>query len=115
MFKRYYNSLSNLNDIEFLETDLKKITPWMIDILLKSEKQRDELINYLLKNGIETRIFYPPIHKLTPYKKSSNEFKDFSIKVIFFFNNFFLPSLIVASINLALKPVCFLILMFILL
>jgi len=75
MFKRYYNSLSNLNDIEFLETDLKKITPWMIDILLKSEKQRDELINYLLKNGIETRIFYPPIHKLTPYKKSSNEFK----------------------------------------
>ena len=75
MFKRYRDLLSTLEDIEFLETDLKKITPWMIDILLKSRKQRDKLIDYLMNNGIETRIFYPPLHKLTPYRKSTKEFK----------------------------------------
>ena len=26
------------------------------------------------KNGIETRIFYPPIHQLTPYKDSRKKF-----------------------------------------
>ena len=75
MFRQYYDSLNDLKDVEFLETNLKKITPWMIDILLRSKKQRDELIEYLMKEGIETRIFYPPIHKLTPYKKSKNKFK----------------------------------------
>ena len=74
IFQQYYNSLSDLTDITFLKTDLKTITPWMIDILLKSEKQRTQLIKYLEKNGIETRIFYPPIHQLTPYKDSRKKF-----------------------------------------
>ena len=75
MFAKYYNLLSDLDDITFLETDLNTITPWMIDILLKTGKQKKQLINFLEKNNIQTRIFYPPIHELLPYKKSGNNFK----------------------------------------
>ncbi len=75
MFSRYHDLLSDLKDITFLKTDLKKITPWMVDILLKSGKQRDALIDFLEQNNIQTRIFYPPIHELPPYKKSGKKFK----------------------------------------
>ena len=46
----------------------------MIDILLNSKKKRDDLIKYLEKNHIETRMFYPPIHRLQPYRKKDPKF-----------------------------------------
>jgi len=75
MFKKYHDLLYNVKEISFVKTDLNKITPWMIDIILESKKQRTDLINYLLKKNIETRIIYPSIHNLKPYKKSDKEFK----------------------------------------
>ena len=75
MFKLYYDLLSKNNHIEFVETDLKKITPWMVDIIVKNKKNRIKLINYLEKRNIETRIFYPPIHRLKPYIQSDHKFK----------------------------------------
>ena len=48
----------------------------MIDILLESKKQRDDLINFLMKQGVETRIFYPPIHNLEPYRLRDKKFKN---------------------------------------
>ena len=75
MMKRYNESLQGINSIEFINTDLEKISPWMIDILLKSKNLRDRLINHLQKKGIETRIFYPAIHRLRPYRKPDNLFK----------------------------------------
>ena len=75
MFRKYQDLLSNINEVEFVKTDLKKATPWMIDILLKTKNKREQLINYLKKKKIETRIFYPPIHRLSPYKNSDNKFK----------------------------------------
>ena len=75
MFKMYYDLLSKNNHIEFVETDLKKITPWMVDIIVKNKKNRIKLINYLEKRNIETRIFYPPIHRLKPYIQSDQKFK----------------------------------------
>jgi perosamine synthetase len=75
IFKGYYDSLSEINQINFVHTDLKKITPWMIEILLQSKTVRDKLIKYLEKRNIGTRILYPPIHRLEPYKQSDLKFK----------------------------------------
>ena len=74
MFQRYRKLLSNIPTIEFVQTDLKSVTPWMMDIILKSQKDRNNLINFLEVNNIETRIFYPPIHKLQPYSKNHSKF-----------------------------------------
>ena len=78
MFQKYYDELSGITGIEFVKTDLKKITPWMMDILLKSKEQRRKLINFLLKNHIEARIFYPPIHRLPIYKDDDKKFQNSS-------------------------------------
>tara|TARA_A100001037_G_scaffold29487_1_gene23359 strand:+ start:621 stop:1694 length:1074 start_codon:yes stop_codon:yes gene_type:complete len=74
MFKRYRELLENVKGIEFVETDLKKITPWMIDIIMNSKKEKNKLIDYLRGSNIQTRIFYPPIHKLKPYKTQNSKF-----------------------------------------
>jgi len=71
----YKEILSDLKGIDFIETDLKNITPWMHDILLKDEKIKRELINFLERKQIQTRIFYPPIHKLEPYLQNDKQFK----------------------------------------
>ena len=74
MFKMYQEELENISDIEFVGTDLKKITPWMTDIILKNKNTRLKLITFLKKNNIETRIFYPSIHKLKPYLTNNKKF-----------------------------------------
>ena len=74
MFKIYKEFLSQIEEIEFIDTDIKKITPWMIDILFNKNKVREEAINHLAKNNIGTRIFYPPIHSLAPYKSNDKKF-----------------------------------------
>ena len=74
MFSLYHELLNKISGIEFIETDLDKITPWMIDIVLKNKKKKIGLINFLEKNMIETRIFYPPIHKLTPYREKNKKY-----------------------------------------
>lgn len=79
MFKKYFEELNKIKNIEFIETDLKNETPWMIDILIKSKKDRNNLISHLEKDKIQTRIFYPPIHRLTPYRLSDKKFETTSI------------------------------------
>ena len=74
MFKLYKEFLSPIEKIEFIDTDIQKTTPWMNDILFNKNKVREEIINYLAKNNIGTRIFYPPIHSLTPYKSNDKKF-----------------------------------------
>ena len=78
MFKKYIELLSNVKSIEFLRTDLKNVTPWMIDIFLKSAVKRTQLIKYLEKKQIGTRIYYPPIHRLKPYRKADRDYKQAS-------------------------------------
>ena len=74
MFKVYHELLKDINEIEFIQTDLSNITPWMMDILIKTKGKKLKLINFLNKNNIESRIFYPPIHRLSIYKKSDKKF-----------------------------------------
>ncbi len=98
MFSLYAEMLKNVDEIEFIETDLSKITPWMMDILIKNKDKKFKLINFLNKQLIETRIFYPPIHSLPPYNKSSKGFavtKDISDRGLW------LPS----SVNLVEKDI----------
>ena len=73
-YKKYVELLSKINQIDFVQTDLKKITPWMIDILLQSKITREKLIKYLEQRNIETRIFYPSIHKLPPYRENNKKY-----------------------------------------
>ena len=75
MFKKYYDLLSEINQINFVYTNLEKTTPWMVEILLQSKTVRNKLIKHLEKRNIGTRIFYPPIHRLNPYKQSDLKFK----------------------------------------
>ena len=76
MFQRYRKLLSGISSIEFIQTNLKLTTPWMMDIILKSKEERDNLINFLESKNIETRIFYPPIHKLEPYSRNGSKFSN---------------------------------------
>jgi len=73
-YKKYVELLSKINQIDFIQTDLKKITPWMVDILLQSKITREKLIKYLEQRNIETRIFYPSIHKLPPYRENNKKY-----------------------------------------
>ena len=78
MFRKYVDLLSNVEGIEFLKTNLKNVTPWMTDVFLKSAVKRTQLIKYLEKKQIGTRIYYPPIHRLKPYRKTDREYKQAS-------------------------------------
>ena len=75
MFRMYEELLSKLSSVNFIETDLDRVTPWMVDILMDSKRKRDGMIKYLEKNQVETRIFYPPIHRLPPYMDKDMKFK----------------------------------------
>ena len=75
MFNLYKELLSKVSCVNFIETNLDKVTPWMVDILVDSKRKRDDIIKYLEKNNVESRIFYPPIHRLPPYQNKDIKFK----------------------------------------
>jgi perosamine synthetase len=71
VFKWYREALGNI--VEFLETDLKQVVPWFVDVLL--DVPREKVIQSLRKNSIGSRPFYPPIHSQIPYRKPDHEFR----------------------------------------
>jgi len=75
MFRIFQENLSEINEIEFFDTDLNNVIPWFNDILLPNEKIRNDLIDYLNNKGIGSRMFYPPIHKLVPYSHIIGKFQ----------------------------------------
>ena len=100
IYKKYKDMLSNIDEIEFVDTDLRFQTVWSADILLKSKTQKYNLYNYLKKKMIQTRLFFPPIHRLPPYRKPDADFEntcDISERGLF------LPS----SVILTDKQICF--------
>ncbi|QLH02220.1 aminotransferase [Nitrosopumilus cobalaminigenes] len=74
MYTIFKEELKGINQIEFLETDLNDVIPWFNDILLPNQKIRDDLIDHLQEAGIGSRMFYPPIHELTPYSNLKGDF-----------------------------------------
>ena len=66
ILKRYQDLLKTVSRVSFFRQDLQCTTPWFIDILV-SEK-RDKLQNFLKKNGVGSRVMYPPINKQACYQ-----------------------------------------------
>lgn len=74
MYGHYRALLSDVEQIKFIDTNLENCSPWFIDILLESEKLRNNLMQYLNDKGIGTRPFYPPIHTQPPYAYVQGDF-----------------------------------------
>ena len=64
IYMRYKNNLSEIPQVKFFAQDLKNTTPWFIDV---KANNRDELMVYLKKNKIGSRVMYPPINKQEAY------------------------------------------------
>ena len=72
--KFYSKKLINLKEITINKFDYKKgEVPLWTDAI--AHKKRDQLIDYLKKNGVECRKFWYPLHQQKPFKDSSNKFK----------------------------------------
>lgn len=68
----YRKLLSDVGEIEFLDTDLKETTPWFADIFVP---QPEKLKTYLKDKNIGTRSIYPPIHSQEIFKHAKGNFK----------------------------------------
>lgn len=73
---RLYNShLKNIPGITLPpEVSWAKSVYWLYSILINKPypKGRDQLIKFLLKENIESRPFFYPLHQLPPYKQKGN-------------------------------------------
>ncbi len=65
IYRLYTKSLAEVKEIRFFNQNLSCTTPWFIDIITE---RREELMDYLKRNGIGTRVMYPPINKQKAYK-----------------------------------------------
>lgn len=93
----YRKKLRHVKEIKILDFDLKKgeLPLWTDAYALKN---RNKLIFFLKRNGIECRKFWYPLHMQKPFKKKNFEYK-VSSKI--YKNLFWLPS----SLNLNEKKI----------
>ncbi len=66
--KYYYNNLKDYVITHPVGENYNG-TYWLYSILMKNEDDRNSLMNFLYKNGIDTRRFFYPAHEMPPYKK----------------------------------------------
>ncbi len=64
IYKVYREKLKQIKGIRVFNQDLINTTPWFIDVLAE---KRERLVEYLHKNGIGTRLMYPPINQQKAY------------------------------------------------
>jgi perosamine synthetase len=69
IFELYVSGLREVEEIEFLPTDLNMTAPWFVDALLPSKEIRDNLAIYLKEKGIGSRPFYPPVNHQQMYSE----------------------------------------------
>jgi perosamine synthetase len=69
MFALYRSEMKGVKEVNFIETDLKDISPWFIEILVADPSA---LQGYLSERQIGTRIFYPAIHSQPAYGLSGS-------------------------------------------
>ena len=67
IYRLYQKLLEDIEQVEFIPTDLEDCAPWFMDILLENEESRGKLAIFLKEKGIGTRPFYPAIHTQPPY------------------------------------------------
>lgn len=69
MYALYKKLLSNIPEVGFIDIDLKESVPWSVDVLVS---RRQDLIDYLLAQGIITRKIYPALHSQPAYGKKGS-------------------------------------------
>lgn len=77
-YAAYRAALADVPEIRFLGLD-DGISPCFTDIHLPSREVRRELVQYLGSQGVETRMFYPPLHKLTFFPPASSGGRAFPV------------------------------------
>lgn len=64
IFRLYQKLLFDVPAVKFVETDLKEVTPWVMDVLVP---RREKLIDFLKKNNIGSHAGYPALHSQPAY------------------------------------------------
>jgi len=75
IYKLYKDQLSDITEIGFLETDLRKVTPWFMDIFVDEPAR---LKGYLKGKNIGTRTIYPAVHSQKIFSHIKGDFKNAS-------------------------------------
>jgi perosamine synthetase len=65
IYSLYRKQMKDVPQIRFFHQDLKRTTPWFIDVLVED---REGLRQYLKEKGIGTRPMYPPINEQVAYR-----------------------------------------------
>lgn len=65
IYRRYREALSELSPLALFDHDLSRTTPWFVDILAED---RARLVESLQREGIGTRLMYPPINAQEAYR-----------------------------------------------
>ncbi|MDP3900884.1 MAG: DegT/DnrJ/EryC1/StrS family aminotransferase [bacterium] len=69
----YAKLLGGVKGITLIPTDLESTSPWFVDILVAKTK-RKPLMEFLKREGVGTRPFYPAIHIQPPYRWVKGKF-----------------------------------------
>jgi perosamine synthetase len=64
IYSNYDQALQNVEQIDFIATNLEETSPWFIDILVPDPAA---LQSFLKKSQIGSRFFYPPVHSQPVY------------------------------------------------
>ena len=62
IFEMYREQLAGIASIQIPQTDLASVTPWFVDALVDREA-RTPLMEHLHRNGVGSRLVYPPLHR----------------------------------------------------
>lgn len=71
IYSLYRKLLLPIRQIKFIETDLRSVVPWFVDIFVSQPKK---LKDYLASKNIGTRLFYLGIHTQLIYRNSRSIF-----------------------------------------
>ncbi len=69
IFSLYQELLNEIIEIKLFKHDLNHTAPWFIDCLAES---REDLMYHLNREGIGSRVMYPPINKQKAYNKKKS-------------------------------------------
>lgn len=61
IFALYRRGLAEIRGLEIPRTELANVTPWFVDVLVDKSSRRP-LMEYLHRNGVGSREFYPALH-----------------------------------------------------
>lgn len=88
--KYYTKKLSSLKDHVVFPGEKRGIRSvfWMYGLVFKKQGKRDALIDYLGKNGIESRAFFIPMHLQPPHRQKGS----FPISEYLGWNGLYIPS-----------------------